>query len=96
MHQLRSAFFILSVFKVWWHLVENYEPVPDFNFAKTVGEFEISRAENSDEYPWINFTAALSNAGFSQNRIVIRHDILCYFLNAFPSLNSKKRDKRFF
>jgi hypothetical protein len=95
MPQLRSAFFILSVFKVWIELNSNYDLGNNFSFSKGLTEFEIQRAENKDEYPWINFTAAISNAGYSQNRIQTRNDILfSFYLRNFDKIKPKKRDSK--
>lgn len=95
MPQLRSAFFILSVFKVWIELNSYYDLGNNFSFPKGLTEFETQRVENKDEYPWINFTAAISNAGYSQNRIQTRNDILfSFYLRNFNEIKPKKRDSK--
>lgn len=95
--QLRGAHFILTVFKAWHDLYEQYNIPAEFNFAQTIADFETQRASNPDDIPWINFTAALSNAGYSKNRIITRHDILmAKLLNNCPSATTKQRDIRTF
>lgn len=96
MPQLRSAFLILSVYKVWRELISNYDLDKKFDFAKGLSKFETSRVKNKDEYPWINFTAALSNAGYAQNRIQTRNDILfSYYLREYSAyIKPKKRDSK--
>ncbi|WP_281214295.1 HNH endonuclease family protein [Shewanella insulae] len=95
MPQLKSAFFILSVFKVWRELNNNYDLGSNFSFSDGLSEFETERVSNKDEYPWINFTSALSNAGYSQNRTQIRNDILfSFYLRKFDSIKPKKRDSK--
>ncbi|GAA4735964.1 GmrSD restriction endonuclease domain-containing protein [Flavisolibacter ginsenosidimutans] len=95
--QLRSAFFILSVFKAWKELHEEYDLPSHVNFPSLLANFERLRVENPDEYPFINFTAALSNAGYAQNRIKQRHEILLsFFLKEIPTAMPKDRDRRNF
>ena len=69
--QLRSTFLILSFFRAWRELSEHYALPDGFDFAESVKEFERLRQDNDQELPWLAFTAALSNAGYSQNRIEI-------------------------
>jgi len=91
--QLRSVHFILTVFKVWLELKKNYDTPNDFLFAEQIIKFEIQRASNPDDLPWINFTSALSNAGYSEERICKRHDILLEFiLRNNPDISAKDRD----
>ncbi|MEK7466204.1 MAG: DUF262 domain-containing protein [Planctomycetota bacterium] len=78
--QLRSAFLILTVFRAWRELTDQYALPDDFSFADSFCEFERLRVENSDESPWQSFTNELSNAGYSKNRIDSRHAILMSFL----------------
>lgn len=95
MPQLKAAFFILSAFKVWKEIRENYQMPADYNFAKSISEFETLRVEKQNEIPYVNFTAALSNAGYAQNRIQERHDILMSFvLRKYPSARPKNRDSK--
>jgi hypothetical protein len=94
--QMRSAFFILTVFRAWRTLSENFALPSTFDFAALVGEFEVQRVENADEVPWVVFTAALSNAGYAANRIQQRHDIfMSYILKKFPRQNRKDRQRTF-
>jgi len=93
--QLRSAFFILSVFRAWQDLFDNYDMPTDFAFGKSIAQFELERVRKADDIPWVNFTAALSNAGYAQNRIQERHDILMSFLlRRCPDAKLKSRDQR--
>lgn len=84
---LRSTFLILSYFRAWREVTEGYALPKDFSFLDIVRSFETQRAENSEETPWIAFNAALSNAGYAQNRIETRHRILInYILRQYPEL----------
>jgi len=96
--QLKSAHLILSIFRAWQELDHDYDLPKDFGFAEAIAEFETQRQMNPDDKPWINFTSALSNAGYAKNRIITRHEILMTFLlNKFPDLEPKSRDaKRLF
>lgn len=98
MPQLRSAHFILSVFRAWQELDHDYDLPSDESFSTAVGPFETERQANPDDKPWINFTSALSNAGYAKGRIAIRHEILItYLLQQMEGLQPKKRDgKRLF
>ncbi|MGC4074477.1 MAG: DUF262 domain-containing protein [Nibricoccus sp.] len=91
--QIRSTYFILSVFRCWQELRSNYDLPTNFNFAEEISVFETARANNGDDKPWVNFTAALSNAGYAQNKIQERHDILVsQILIRNPKIVLKKRD----
>ncbi|GAB3930303.1 GmrSD restriction endonuclease domain-containing protein [Larkinella terrae] len=95
--QLKSAFFILSVFKAWKEINEDFDLPNSVDFSQLLAEFENERVQNKDKYPYLNFTAALSNAGYSQNRISQRNEILkSYFLVKIPNAIPKLRAKRFF
>ena len=88
--QMRSVHFILSVFKVWLELKRLYDLPGDFSFARQIIEFETIRQVNPDDMPWINFTSALSNAGYAEERINKRHDILLqYILTNNPDICAK-------
>ncbi len=98
MPQLRSAHFILTVFRAWQELSHDYDiPKGDF-FANVIARFETLRAQHPNDKPWINFTSALSNAGYARNRIQSRHELLMTFiLQEMPDLEPKDRDgKRLF
>lgn len=83
--QMRSTFFILSVFRAWRELSEKYAVPSDFDFAQAIQAFEKERADKKDEVPWVNFTSALSNAGYAINRSDARHEILmAYLLQSAP------------
>ena len=91
--QVRSAFLILTIYRAWNALTDSYDMPKGFAFAKSIAAFETERAERADEIPWVNFTAALSNAGYAQNRIDERHDILMsYLLQKNPAATLKARD----
>ena len=93
--QMRSVHFILSVFKVWLELKRLYDLPGDFSFARQIIEFETIRQVNPDDMPWINFTSALSNAGYAEERINKRHDILLqYILTNNPDICAKSRDSQ--
>lgn len=95
--QLRSTFLILTFFKAWREITDEYALPQDFSFPEIVRSFETQRVEKPEEVPWVNFTAALSNAGYAQNRINVRHDILMsYILRKFPNLIPKDRTRRNF
>lgn len=95
--QLRSIFLVLTFFRAWKEMTDKYALPSDFSFADILRQFETSRAENQQEVPWINFTSALSNAGYAQNRIQTRHDILMSFiLRKYPGLTPKDVNRRIF
>jgi hypothetical protein len=95
--QLRSAFLILSFFKTWRELNLVYALPREFSFPEIVRDFENQRAKKSHEMPWVDFSAALSNAGYAQHRIKTRHDILMsYVLRRYPSLTPKDKRRRTF
>ncbi|RYG39306.1 MAG: DUF262 domain-containing protein [Burkholderiales bacterium] len=92
--QLKSAHFILTVFRAWQQLDEDYDFEKE-NFAKAIQEFETRRQEQANEVPWINFTSSLSNAGYAKNRINTRHEILlAWLINHIEDLEPKDRDGR--
>lgn len=78
--QLRTAFFILTVFRAWRELTSTYALPTGYAFAKDIISFENSRASHKTVPPWVNFTSALSNAGYAKGRSQERHDILMEFL----------------
>jgi hypothetical protein len=97
MPQMRGAHLMLSFFKAWRDLTEGYDLPDDFSYADSVAAFETERVTNPDDVPWVNFTAALSNAGYAKNRIETRHDILmAYLLSRYPPAVPKDRDRRTF
>ena len=66
-----------------------------FSLSRELAKFELQRARKPDDIPWVNFTAALSNAGYAQNRIQERHDILVSFiLGESPGAKVKARDNQ--
>lgn len=94
--QLRSTFLILSYFRAWKELQEIFALPDDFSFIEVIRQFEAERNARSQEVPWVNFNAALSNAGYAQNRIQQRHEILASFiLRLFPSLTPKDSRRNF-
>ena len=98
MPQLKSAHLILSVFRSWQELSHDYDIPKGTSFAKLIAQFETLRQQHPNDKPWINFTSALSNAGYAKNRIQARHEILMTFLlQQMPELEPKDRDgKRLF
>jgi len=95
--QLRSTYLVLSYFKAWKEIDDNYNVPPNYSFLDFVREFEVQRTENPEDSPYINFSAALSNAGYAQNRIKIRHEILMsLILKKFPQITPKNSDRRYF
>ena len=94
--QLKSTFLILSFFKAWREITKEYALPKNFSFVEIVGEFEKQRLEKATEIPWVNFSAALSNAGYAQNRINIRHDILMSFIiRKYPGIIPKDKTRNF-
>lgn len=92
--QLKSAHFILSIFRAWQQLDEEYD-FPRSSFAHSVQAFEVQRHARPNDAPWIHFTSALSNAGYAKNRIAIRHEILMNWLvSTIEHLEPKDRDGR--
>jgi hypothetical protein len=95
MPQLRTAYFILTVFKAWHDLKQNYDLSSGFIFSNCISEFEVLRVTTPKAIPYVNFTSALGNAGYAQNRITERHQILMsYILKKYPTANFKKRDSK--
>lgn len=94
--QLRSAFLILTFYRAWREVEEVYAQQFGYNFAEVVSEFETLRIENPKITPWVNFTSALSNAGYAQNRANERHDILMTFImHKYPDLKPKDTARAF-
>lgn len=95
MPQLKSAHLILSVFRAWVELNHDYDVPKDNSFSDAIRDFETQRQKYPDDKPWINFTSALSNAGYAKNRISSRHDILMTFiLQNIKSIEPKSRDSK--
>ena len=85
--QLKSTFLVLTYFRAWLELEREYALPDGFDFTVQVRDFERLRSENDQEIPWVNFNAALSNAGYAQVRIKQRHAILMSFiLRSAPSI----------
>jgi hypothetical protein len=94
--QLRSAFLILTFYRAWREIDEVYAKPAGYQFADVVREFELLREEKKDQVPWVNFTSALSNAGYSEGRIRDRHEILMSFiLRKFPGMKPKDTVRNF-
>lgn len=94
--QLRSAFLILSIYRAWNEIDSNFAKPTGFDFAGTIAEFERLRVEKKDEVPWVNFTSALSNAGYAENRIEERHRILMSFiLRKYQGMRLKDKTRAF-
>ena len=93
--QLSRVHFLLTVFKVWLELKKKYDLPGNFIFYKQIIDFEVERESFPDDVPWINFTSALSNAGYAEDRIRKRHDImLTYILKRNKEIKIKERDRR--
>jgi hypothetical protein len=91
--QLRSAFLILTIYRAWRELNADFALPRSFDFAGEVADFETERVAHPKDSPWVNFTAALSNAGYAKNRSDERHEILMSFLlRRHPTM--KRRDTR--
>ena len=90
---LRSAFLILTYYRVWSSL-QPFALPESFDFVALLREFEAQRQTQKDDPPYVNFNAALSNAGYAMNRCDKRHEILSSFvLRRVPEvgLRDKKR-----
>ncbi|MFM1830809.1 MAG: hypothetical protein RLZZ558_1149, partial [Planctomycetota bacterium] len=95
--QLRSAFLILTVFRAWREICRDFDIPKDFDWAAEIAKFETARASNPKDTPWLVFTNELSNAGYAQNRIDSRHQILCAWLfERNKDWRRKDRDVRTF
>jgi len=93
---VRSAFFILSIYRAWRALVDTYAMPAAYRFIADIEEFESQRQEHRDELPWVRFTSALSNAGYARNRIDTRHEILMsYLMQQNPGLVAKDGTRLF-
>jgi hypothetical protein len=85
--QLRSTFLILTYFRAWKELHDTYVIPNNLSFSDIIRRFETERSEHAQEIPWVNFNAALSNAGYAQIRIKQRQEILTSFiLREHPTL----------
>jgi hypothetical protein len=94
--QLRSAFLILTFYRAWREVEDVYAKPSGYSFAEVISEFEALRINNPKETPWVNFTSALSNAGYAQNRISERHDILMSFImRKYPDMKPKDPTRTF-
>jgi hypothetical protein len=92
----RSAFLVLTYYRAWRELTEKYALPGDFSFFAFVAKFEGTRTARADEIPWVNFNAALSNAGYAKVRTDARHEILMAFvLQELPTLVAKDQNRAF-
>jgi len=97
MPQLRSAFFIVDVFRAWRELYSEYDLPAGCSFADAVVDFETERAANDESPPWIVYTNELSNAGYAKHRLDSRNRILMTFLlQRFDQAAPKQRARRAF
>ncbi len=95
-YQLKSTYLILTFYKAWKELIESFALPSEFNFSLIIKDFEKQRILYKDDIPWVNFTSALSNAGYAKNRLDTRHQILMNFiLNKFPGLALKDQQRLF-
>jgi hypothetical protein len=91
--QLRTTFLILTYFRAWRELQQTFALPEGFSFADVVRVFERERKAREQEVPWVNFNAALSNAGYARNRSKQRHDIfMSWLLRRIPDM--RRRDRR--
>jgi hypothetical protein len=94
--QLKSAFLILSFFRAWHEIESEYTKPQGYSFSELIRKFEQLRLTQKNEVPWVNFTAALSNAGYAEGRIKERHEILLSFiLREHPTMRPKDRRRIF-
>ncbi|GIU55664.1 hypothetical protein NicSoilC12_14130 [Arthrobacter sp. NicSoilC12] len=94
--QLKSAFLILTFFRAWQEVESGYTKPTGYIFSDVIRRFEHLRLDKKNEVPWVNFTAALSNAGYAEGRISERHDILMSFiLREHPGMRPKDRRRMF-
>jgi hypothetical protein len=94
--QLRNVHFIASVYRYWNDLKWNYSLPRRFNFAEEIMSFEDARRKHPNESPYLQFTSALSNAGYAKNRLDTRHEILLYWtLQRHPRLALKDKRRSF-
>lgn len=94
--QLKSAFLILSFFRAWQEIESEYAKPSSYAFSEIVRKFEHLRLTKKNEVPWVNFNAALSNAGYAEGRIKERHEILMSFiLREYPSMGPKDKRRMF-
>jgi hypothetical protein len=94
--QLRSAYLILTFFRAWSLLRRDFALPSTFDFASLISSFELQRVSKKSELPWVQFTAALSNAGYAEGRIEERHQIfMSYVFKAYPKLALKDKTRSF-
>lgn len=98
MPQMRSPYFILTVFKAFRTLKDQHITPQGFNFSDCLRDFERKRETYKKSMPYVNFSSALSNAGYALNRIQERHDIImAHIFQKYPGIKSKRiRGKRLF
>jgi hypothetical protein len=95
--QLKSVYLVLTYYKAWIELNEKYILPRSFNYAEIVRGYESERVRNPDVNSNLKFKEALSNAGYSQGRIEIRHSVLMeYIMRTHQTLPLKNRDQRAF
>ena len=95
--QLRSAFLILTFYRAWREIETEYVRTSDSDFAATIQQFEGQREATPRSVPWVNFTSALSNAGYSEGRCNERHDIfMTYLLQRYPAMPARNAETRMF
>jgi hypothetical protein len=94
--QLRTTFLILTYFRAWLELQSIYAVPADVSFSDIVHTFEKERRAHQNAIPWVNFNAALSNAGYARNRTAQRHEILMSFiLRRHPDIRARDRRRLF-
>jgi hypothetical protein len=93
--KLKSAFLILTYFRAWQEL-RRYAMGGNFSFVDEIREFETKREVHKNVPPYVNFNAALSNAGYAQNRTEERHKILMsHILRRHPNATLRDRQRVF-
>jgi hypothetical protein len=93
--RLRSAFLILTYFRAWREL-RTYAMGDGYSFVEEIRDFEDMRQGRGHLPPYLNFNAALSNAGYAQNRIEERHRILMsHILRRHPAAALRDRQRLF-
>jgi Protein of unknown function DUF262/HNH endonuclease len=93
--KLKSAFLILSYFRVWREL-KKYAMGNDYSFLEEIQDFETLRQNQANTIPYVNFNAALSNAGYALHRSKERHAILMsHILRRHPNATPRDQQRAF-
>jgi hypothetical protein len=82
--RLKTFNLIITYFQVWNRISTEYD-IRHFNFSDVITEFENLRSHNEEDIQFIKFNEALSSAGYSEERMEKRMNILLnHILTNYP------------